>query len=92
MKAASSSFYRAPEYEIYRHIDFILRQDEEKGVKVFIKRVGERIDEAQCEKILNFLEQYPTARLAYLEHIVIHMHSEVILFRFFSRQYLSLCS
>ena len=31
-------YFRAPEDETWKHVDFILRQDQLEGVKVFIKR------------------------------------------------------
>ena len=73
-------FYRAPEHEIWRHVEFVLRQDQQKGAQVFIERTTEQpLDENHCDKILKFLDQYPAARMAFLEHIVNTMESKVYL-------------
>ena len=68
--------FRAPEDEIWKHVDFILRQDQLEGVKVFIKRqeCEEQkklpVDVGKCENILNFLQQFPIAKMTYLEFLV----------------------
>ena len=47
---------------------------------MFIKRTTEQpLDENHCDKILKFLDQYPAARMAFLEHIVNTMESKVYL-------------
>ena len=57
-------------------MDFILRQDQLEGVKVFIKRqeCEEQkklpVDVGKCENILNFLQQFPIAKMTYLEFLV----------------------
>ena len=66
--------FRAPEDEIWKHVDFILCQLE--GVKVFIKRqeCEEQkklpVDVGKCENVLNFLQQFPIAKMTYLEFLV----------------------
>ena len=68
--------FRAPEDEIWKHVDFILRQDQLEGVKVFIKRqeCEEQkklpVDVGKCENVLNFLQQFPIAKMTYLEFLV----------------------
>ena len=71
--------FRAPEDEIWKHVDFILREDQLQGVEVFIKRQECNItatddklpvDVAKCETVLNFLQQFPKAKMTYLEFLV----------------------
>jgi len=65
----------APENEIWKHVDFILQQDQLQGVKVFIKRQECNkdklpLDVGKCETIVNFLQQFPEAKMIYLEFLV----------------------
>lgn len=55
---------------VWRHADFILRQDEVSGAEMFIKHHEMNSDEEKCQAVVAFLQQYPVAKRVYLEHLV----------------------
>lgn len=63
---------------ILRYADFVLQQDQIKGVALFIDcqklSESEKMDE---EKTSDFLSSYPHAHLMYLEHVVLNLKSQV---------------
>lgn len=64
---------RAPEEEIWRHVDFLLRQDQLVGLQAIIKRHDDDqmpLSEEKCEVVVNFLQSFPKAKMAYLEYLV----------------------
>ena len=62
--------YRSPADVLWRHADFILRQDEVSGAEMFIKHHEMNSDEEKCQAVVAFLQQYPVAKRYYLEHLV----------------------
>ncbi len=51
------------------HADFVLSKDEAAGVRIFMRR-HENVDKTRADAVADFLQQYPRARLAYLDYIV----------------------
>lgn len=73
----------APVDLVWRYAEYVLKQDQAKGVKIFMRR-HEPLDAKLCETIVNFLQQYPKGHLAYLEYLVVDrdmqsekMHTEL---------------
>jgi hypothetical protein len=54
---------------VWRHSDFVLRQDEVAGVRVFMKD-HQDVSEEKCQKVVTFLQLYPLAKVVYLEYLV----------------------
>ncbi|KAF4527983.1 hypothetical protein B566_EDAN016638 [Ephemera danica] len=58
---------------LWRYADFILKQDQLKGVQIFTNRFHNELDSDKLkqEVILEFLQHYPQALMLYLEHLVL---------------------
>lgn len=71
-----SALLHAPVDSVWRYADFVLGQDESKGVQIFMRRHEDLVPERE-EHVVNFLRQYPTAYLTYLEYLVSERNSKV---------------
>ena len=61
-----STLFRAPEEIMWRNADFVLRQNETEGMRIFVRDW----DEKKYQDIVDFLYQYPIAKMAFLEYLV----------------------
>ena len=80
-----TTFHSSPESCVWRFADFVLDRDQEVGVRIFMRppaptaTSGEpRADDVEWdEKVLNLVQRYPEAHVAYLEHVVLENDSAV---------------
>ncbi len=67
----------SPEDLVWRFADFVLEKDQELGVKIFTRQGKAEESDLQAwdEKVLNLVQRYPDAHVAYLEHVVLERQS-----------------
>ncbi|XP_063219763.1 transforming growth factor-beta receptor-associated protein 1-like isoform X2 [Bacillus rossius redtenbacheri] len=58
---------------LWRYADFVLGQDEEKGVNIFVHRSEQKLEDLKPEMVVNFLHRFPRAELKYLEYLVFEL-------------------
>ena len=68
---------------MWRFADFVLERDQEVGVRIFMRPPTTTSGESRAgdvewdEKVLNLVQRYPEAHVAYLEHVVLENDSAV---------------